>query len=158
MTGQELSETLRSDHHIEMEMAYGDHALAMTSVCDTDAAMDALADALLAIDRTLSSKAGEHTSNGVTLIFALPEKHCEIWQALESKKNTCPMEGAIGQTAAEYVWAYPPGIPLLVPGERISDGFIRQIHTLLEKGTKVYSDADGLPKNIRIMHHEILAH
>ena len=157
LTGQELSETLRSDHHIEMEMAYGDHALAMTSVCDTGAAMDALADALLAIDRTLSSKAGEHTSNSVTLIFALPEKHCEIWQALESKKNTCPMEGAIGQTAAEYVWAYPPGIPLLVPGERISDEFIRQVHTLLEKGTKVYSDADGLPKNIRMIHHEILA-
>ncbi|WP_424899645.1 aminotransferase class I/II-fold pyridoxal phosphate-dependent enzyme [Trichococcus sp.] len=158
LTGQELSETLRSYHHIEMEMAYGDHALAMTSVCDTDAAMDALADALLAIDRTLDSLNGEHSQNDGILFFALPEKQCEIWQALESEKIDCPIENAIGQTAAEYVWAYPPGIPLLVPGERINDGFIRQIHTLLEKGTKVYSDADGLPKNIRIMHHERLAH
>lgn len=158
LTGQKLSEMLRSEYHIEMEMAYGDHALAMTSVCDTDAAMAALADALSAIDGTLDSEADEHTSNDVTLIFALPEKQCEIWQALESEKIDCPIENAIGQTAAEYVWAYPPGIPLLVPGERISDGFIRQIHTLLEKGTKVYSDADGLPKNIRIMHHESLAH
>jgi arginine/lysine/ornithine decarboxylase len=157
LTGQELSETLRSDHHIEMEMAYGDHALAMTSVCDTDAAMDALADALLAIDRTLSSTAGEHTSNGVTLIFALPEKQCEIWQALESEKAVCPLEQAEGQTAVEYVWAYPPGIPLLVPGERISAEFIRQVHTLLDKGTKVYSDAEGLPENIRMIHHESLA-
>lgn len=157
LTGQEISETLRSDHHIEMEMAYGNHALAMTSVCDTDAAMDTLADALLDIDRTLSSKAGEHTSNGVTLIFALPEKHCEIWQALESKKNTCPMEDAIGQTASEYVWAYPPGIPLLVPGERISAEFIRKVHALLEKGTRVYSDAEGLPENIQIMQQKNLA-
>lgn len=158
LTGQELSETLRNDHHIEMEMAYGDHALAMTSVCDTDAAMATLADALLAIDSTLDSEAGENASNDVTLIFALPEKQCEIWQALESEKAVCPLDQAEGQTAAESVWAYPPGIPLLVPGERINDGFIRQIHTLLEKGTKVYSDADGLPKNIRIMQQEILAH
>ena len=90
LTGQKLSEMLRSEYHIEMEMAYGDHALAMTSVCDTDAAMDALADALLAIDGTLDSEAGEHTSNDVTLIFALPEKQCEIWQALESEKDRLP--------------------------------------------------------------------
>jgi arginine/lysine/ornithine decarboxylase len=157
LTGQHLSEMLRSEYHIEMEMAYGDHALAMTSVCDTEAAMAVFADALLAIDGTLDSKSGEHTLYNGTLLFSLPEKQCEIWQALESEKIDCPIENAIGQTAAEYVWAYPPGIPLLVPGERISNGFIRQIHTLLEKGTKVYSDADGLPKNIRIMRQEILA-
>ncbi|HRM20789.1 MAG TPA: hypothetical protein PLT73_10245, partial [Trichococcus flocculiformis] len=130
----------------------------MTSVCDSDVAMDALADALLAIDGTLDSKSGEHTLSNGTLLFSLPDKQCEIWQALESEKVDCPIENAIGQMAAEYVWAYPPGIPLLVPGERISNGFIRQVHTLLEKGTKVYSDADGLPKNIQIMHHESLAH
>ncbi|OUL08130.1 aminotransferase class I/II-fold pyridoxal phosphate-dependent enzyme [Trichococcus shcherbakoviae] len=157
LTGQKLSEMLRSEYHIEMEMAYGDHALAMTSVCDTDAAMDALVDALLAIDGTLDSLNGEHSPNDGTLFFALPEKQCEIWQALESEKVDFPIENAIGQTAAEYVWAYPPGIPLLVPGEWIRDGFVRQIHTLLEKGTKVYSNADGLPKNIRIMRQEILA-
>ena len=151
LTGQGISETLRSDHHIEMEMAYGDHALAMTSVCDTDAAMAALADALLAIDSTLSSAAGEQAPNAATARFSLPEKQCETWQALESEKTVCPLGQAAGQTAAEYVWAYPPGIPLLVPGERISDGFIRQIHTLLEKGTRVYSDADELPKSIRII-------
>ncbi|PTQ80255.1 arginine/lysine/ornithine decarboxylase [Trichococcus patagoniensis] len=158
LSGQKFSEMLRSEYHIEMEMAYGDHALAMTSVCDTAAAMDALADALLAIDGTLDSKSGGHTLYNGTLLFSLPEKQCEIWQALESEKVDCPIENAIGQTAAEYVWAYPPGIPLLVPGERISNGFIRQIHALLEKGTKVYSDADGLPKNIRIIHHGSLAH
>ena len=158
LTGQKLSEMLRSEYHIEMEMAYGDHALAMTSVCDTDAAMATLADALLAVDGTLDSLNGEHLQNDGTLFFASPEKQCEIWQALESEKIDCPIENTIGQTVAEYVWAYPPGIPLLVPGERISNGFIRQIHTLLEKGTKVYSDADGLPKNIQIMRQETLAH
>jgi arginine/lysine/ornithine decarboxylase len=156
LTGQGLAEMLRSEHHIEMEMAYGDHALAMSSVCDTEAAMAALADALLAIDNTLGSKAEEHISNDGTIIFALPEKQCEIWQALESEKAVCALEQAAGQTAAEYVWAYPPGIPLLVPGERIGAAFIRQIHTLLEKGTRVYSDADELPKNIQIMHQKSL--
>ncbi|WP_320162821.1 aminotransferase class I/II-fold pyridoxal phosphate-dependent enzyme [uncultured Trichococcus sp.] len=156
LNGQKLMEMLRSDHHIEMEMAYGDHALAMTSVCDTEAAMAALADALLAIDGTLDSMAGERISNDGTIIFKLPEKQSEIWKALESEKAECPLEQAAGLTVAEYVWAYPPGIPLLVPGERISAAFISQVHALLEKGTRVYSDADGLPKNIQIIHHERL--
>lgn len=151
LSGQGLAEILRSEYHIEMEMAYGDHALAMTSVCDTTEAMAALADALVAIDSTLNTSDGAHTPNDLTLIFSLPEKQCEIWQALESEKTDCPIEDLVGQTAAEFVWAYPPGIPLLVPGERISTVFIRQVHTLLEKGTRVYSDADELPKNIRII-------
>lgn len=158
LTGQGLAEMLRSEYHIEMEMAYGNHALAMTSVCDTQAAMAAFSDALVAIDSKLGSETKEHTLNNETLLFVLPDKQCEIWQALESEKEVYPLELAIGQIAAEYVWAYPPGIPLLVPGERISTEYIRQVHTLLEKGTKVYSDADGLPKNIQIMHHKNLAH
>jgi len=151
LSGQGFAEILRSEYHIEMEMAYGDHALAMTSICDTDAAMVALADALLAIDSTLGSMAGEDGMGSGTLLFTLPEKQCEIWQALESEKTDCPTEDSVGQSAAEFVWAYPPGIPLLVPGERISNGFIRQVHTLLEKGTRVHSDTDELPKNIRII-------
>lgn len=151
LTGQGLAEMLRNEYRIEMEMAYGDHALAMTSVCDTDATMAALAVALVTIDSKLTPRAQAQSPNDGTLIFALPEKQCEIWQALESEKNDCPVEDAIGQTAAEYVWAYPPGIPLLVPGERISDGFIRQVQTLSEKGTQVHSDAGGIPENVRII-------
>ena len=86
MTGQKLSEMLRSEYHIEIEMAYGDHALAMTSVCDADADMAALTAALLAIDGTLDSKAAQHTLYNGTLLFSLPEKQCEIWQAWNLKK------------------------------------------------------------------------
>ncbi|CZQ92040.1 aminotransferase class I/II-fold pyridoxal phosphate-dependent enzyme [Trichococcus ilyis] len=158
LSGQGLAEILRSEHQLEMEMAYGDHALAMTSVCDTASAMTVLAAALLAVDRSLGSAAGEQASNDATLLFALPEKQCRIWQALESGKAACPLEQAVGQTAAEYIWAYPPGIPLLVPGERINSGFIRQIKSLLEKGTQVHSDAEGLPETIRIIRQKNLAH
>lgn len=157
ITGQELAEILRSEFHIEMEMAYGDHVLAMTSVCDTEAAMTALADALLAIDSTLRTAVSGHASNDTGITFAMPEKHCEIWQALESETTGCPFDRAIGETAAEYVWAYPPGIPLLVPGERISEGFIRQVQRLSQKGTQIHSDADGLPENIRVIGQKHLA-
>jgi len=151
ISGQEISGILRSEYLIEMEMAYGDHALAMTSVCDTDAALAALADALLAIDSTLKTAASGHASNDTATTFSLPEKQCEIWQALESETAACPFKQAIGETAAEYVWAYPPGIPLLVPGERIGEGFIRQVQRLSQKGTQIHSDADGLPENIRVI-------
>lgn len=158
LTGQALAEMLRSDHRIEMEMAYGDHALAMTSICDTEAAMAALADALLVIDQTLDATATVSMRHKEMLMITLPEKYCEIWKALEAEKFTCSLGRATGQVAAEYVWAYPPGIPLLVPGELIDAAFINQIHALSEQGTRVYSDADGLPGNILVMQRERFVH
>ena len=51
------------------------------------------------------------------------------------KARKIPLEPAEGEISAEYVMAYPPGIPLLIPGERISAEDIRTIRNLqTEKG------------------------
>lgn len=47
-----------------------------------------------------------------------------------------PLSESIGKISAEMIVPYPPGIPLLLPGERIKENNIRQIHWLLEKGTR----------------------
>lgn len=56
-------------------------------------------------------------------------------RALHGKARKIPLEQAEGEISAEYVMAYPPGIPLLIPGERISAEDIRTIRNLQrEKG------------------------
>ena len=46
-----------------------------------------------------------------------------IEEALNAKSEMLKQKDCAGRIAAEYVWAYPPGIPLLVPGQRITEEF-----------------------------------
>ena len=53
------------------------------------------------------------------------------------------LRDAIGRTAAEFVNLYPPGIPLLVPGERIEEPFVRAIQERIGHGYTVQGINEG---------------
>ena len=112
----------------------------MTTVCDPAEAFDLLANALLSIDARLSAApaAGNEFLTGNVAgaegapspekasadgtAYRLPEKEecvCTIGEALDEPAQELPAEEAEGRVCAEYVYCYPPGIPILVPGERI---------------------------------------
>ena len=140
LTGAALSDILRTQYHIETEMHSGSNVLAMTTVCDPAEAFDLLANALLSIDARLSAApaAGNEFLTGNVAgaegapspekasadgtAYRLPEKEecvCTIGEALDEPVEEVPVEEAEGRVCAEYVYCYPPGIPILVPGERI---------------------------------------
>ena len=48
-----------------------------------------------------------------------------------------PLRDAVGQTAAEYLWAYPPGVPLVAPGETITAELTAACAELAQAGTRV---------------------
>ena len=48
-----------------------------------------------------------------------------------------PLVQAAGRTAAEYVWAYPPGVPLLAPGEEVTPDFVAAAAALAASGTRL---------------------
>jgi arginine/lysine/ornithine decarboxylase len=64
---------------------------------------------------------------------------------------TVPVELAIGRTAAEMVVPYPPGIPLLVPGEEITGAVLDTLRQLLEAGCHVVGVADPSGASIRCL-------
>ena len=146
LSGAALADILRVQYHIETEMHSGSNVLAMTSVCDPAEAFDLLSDALLSIDTGLSAASpaenvpsagnalsAEHASAaGIAhesenaaaegAAYRLPEREesvCAIGEALDEPAEEVPAEEAEGRICAEYVYCYPPGIPVLVPGERI---------------------------------------
>ena len=114
ITGPELARRLREEHHIETEMAAPDYLIAMTGMGDTPVTLSRFARALLAVDGTL--RAGQAAPLPT---LPVPEAVLPMGAAMESPVRLCPITDAAGEIAADFLWAYPPGIPLVTPGEVI---------------------------------------
>ncbi len=132
-TGKQLYEELLESYHLQMEMAAGSYIVAMTSIGDTEEGMERLVTALSEIDKKWKCQKNETGRNGEE-IGALPQlennyRSSEIWDQRDfnGKRRLIRWEEAIGQISAEYAYLYPPGIPLIVPGEKISEAAIRQL-------------------------------
>lgn len=147
ISGNELMGMLREKYRIELEMAYSGYALAITSVCDTEDSFCALAAGLLEIDQSLEA-ADAHSSGPLP---GIPERVVSIQAAFQSEQEIWPLLESQGRVAAEYAWAYPPGIPIVTPGERISEEIITAIAGLHLQGIRVNSDSGCLPESLLVL-------
>ncbi len=130
--GQEGAAFLRANG-FEPEMVCGQNLLAMTSPCDEDAAFERLAALLTDYDAALPGR-----SPALPGTLPLPGRAvCTIEAALLRPFADIPLAQAAGRTAAEYVWAYPPGVPLLAPGEEVTPDFVAAAGTLAASGTRL---------------------
>ena len=73
----------------------------------------------------------------------LPEAVFSPKDALGLRAESVPVSASEGRVSADYAWAYPPGIPMLVPGERIPTGFARQWSDLRKCGAKTLLTGNG---------------
>jgi arginine/lysine/ornithine decarboxylase len=174
ITGKQLYDMLLQDYGLQMEMASGNYVLAMTSVMDTEEGFKRLAQALLAIDGTLA--ATDCAAKGAddfsfSEIYEQQEQVCSIAEAVDAGQcagqtlgasdadrtgrmpgtkaaghTIIPLDTAAGSVAADYLYLYPPGVPLIAPGERITAKTIRDIRTCQETGLTVH----GLTPEMRI--------
>lgn len=109
--GYALRDGLRT-HGIECESAAVSYALGLTGLLDESDILDRLARALALIEPSAPVECGQVLPQGESV---LPMS--EAWQ-LESAE--VPLEQAAGHISGGFVWLYPPGIPLLIPGQRIT--------------------------------------
>ena len=137
MTGRELYLRLLETYHLQLEMAAGSYALAMTSVGDTEEGFRRLGDALEEIDRS----AGERPAGAAGFTGALPKNETVLTSArmeeLSGEKESVrklPLEECAGHVSTEYAYLYPPGIPVIVPGERISRESVEMLLTSRSQG------------------------
>ena len=77
---------------------------------------------------------------------SLPIKKCEIFE-IENTTET-DLNTAENKISGEYVYAYPPGSPIIAPGEVISKELITQIKELYKNGVNILSDSNLLPLKI----------
>ena len=147
LSGGELARRLREEHQIETEMSSAHYVIAMTSVCDTDEGFDRLLHALLQIDKTIGYSANASTS---AVLAQLPQKAFEPFESQRRRAVTVLFADAAGKTAMETIYAYPPGIPYIVPGEVISQSILEQLAQLLSNGVEVTSATKQLPQAILV--------
>jgi arginine decarboxylase len=62
-----------------------------------------------------------------------------------------PAEKASGRIAAEQITPYPPGIPAVVPGERLNDAAIHYLRTGLDAGMQLPDPADPTLRTFRVV-------
>lgn len=146
LSGGGLLALLRDTYGIELEMAGAGYALAMTSLADPDEAFERLSAALFEIDRM---EGLEFRARGRAIAFTLPKRLKSVTEAGAIKGTPTPLEKAAGRMCLEYVWAYPPGVPFLVPGEMIGEDTVLVIRHLAKEGITVHSTDGGLPATVR---------
>ena len=146
-TGKLLYEELLTSYHLQMEMASREYVLAMTSVCDTEEGFRRLKEALFQIDESLERKEIDNTSMELPRLQRVYTS-AEAENLSEEKSNVeilLPKE-CQERISLEYAYVYPPGIPLIVPGERISKKAVE----LLQLYEKSGFDIEGLKQSGRI--------
>lgn len=124
ISSRELSRRLLDEYHLQMEMTAGNYILAMTSIADTEEGFRRLESALMEID-----KQAETCQDSKKMRIQLPESEqillpCECADISENKWKAFPFEECTGMVSIEYAYLYPPGSPIVVPGERITQNIV----------------------------------
>lgn len=141
ISGIELAIALREEYNIEVEMAGAFHVVLITTECDDFKSYKLLQNALKKLDTSINQ--AEYT---IQKPLPSPEKQCETSEV--TKSHAVDFDLSADKVSAEYVWAYPPGIPLITPGEIITKELIDYIKDNLANGVNIQSTRDELPEKI----------
>lgn len=150
LSGTALMRLLREECAVELEMAAPRYALAMTGLGDTRETMRRFASALTTLDAALPVCPPEKPQpDAETALYEfLPRLAMPPEAALNAPRRLLPWEQCAGHIAAEYVWAYPPGIPMLIPGERIDTALAEALKRAAAAPGRLHASfsdsADGL--------------
>ena len=141
ISGVELAEKFRKEYNIEPEYASERYVLFMATVGDTQEGLNALKSAIEKIDEELLSTYCE--------ILKKPPVTSDITQiCISNEYEACNLSDSIGKISNEFVFAYPPGIPIITPNEVISQKAVEYIVLASEKGVNILSDSGEVPNKI----------
>lgn len=134
MTGAKLGTILQEEYGQMMEMAAGNYVIAMTSVADSKEAFESLYLAMESIDAQLTDV---EQSADTILYKTLPEHKMNIAEAREHKRVDILFEDAIGKISGSYIYVYPPGIPIVTPGEVLSLDVMQEIKAAMDSDLNI---------------------
>lgn len=131
LPGIEVYDILRDEYDIQIEFGDIGNILAYISVGDRHLDLERLVAALAEIKRRYSTdKSGLFDHEYIKPQVALTPQ-----EAFYAPKEKLPMEKSGGRISSEFVMAYPPGIPILAPGERITEEILNYIQYCKDKGS-----------------------
>lgn len=159
-SGRELAEILRDEYHLEVEMDAPEYVTAIMTVSDTQEGFDRLTRALLEVDRELTEtpktmrKIKQQGHRWIKTLRSLPKNKevMTIDAAANSEAHAVWLRESAGCISAEFVYLYPPGIPLLVPGEQITQELLEEFSYYRKCGFELQGLADYAGEKIKAVH------
>lgn len=150
LTGIEVYDLLRDEYDIQIEFGDIGNILAYISIGDRVRDIERLVGALSDIKRLY-----ERDGSGlVTGEYIQPQVVMSPQKAFYSRKLSLPLEETEGAVCGEFVMCYPPGIPILAPGERISREIIEYILYAGQKGCSLQGTEDPEVKRLNVIRQE----
>ncbi len=139
LAGIEVYDALRDDYDIQIEFGDIGNILAYLSIGDRIQEVERLVSALAEIRRRYQrDKAGMLSQEYIDpQVVATPQ------EAFYAEKISLPICETEGRVCSEFVMCYPPGIPVLAPGERITKDILDYIRYAKEKGCNVTGPEDA---------------
>lgn len=149
ITGYELEMILANKYHIQMELSDLYNVLIVGSFGDTPEGMERLLKALKEISNDYYGK-GTPKADFID-IPAIPEQIQIPNEAFNSVRTPVRIKDSIGMISGEFLMAYPPGIPILCPGEKITREIIEYVQTLKDTGLYVQGTEDPEVEYINVV-------
>ena len=147
LTGIEVYDLLRDEYDIQIEFGDIGNILAYISIGDRIQDIERLVGALADIKR-LYSRDGKDLIAGE---YIQPELVLSPQEAFYSNRRSLTLDESIGQVCGEFVMCYPPGIPILAPGERITREIVDYIQFAKERGCSLQGTEDPEVNHINVI-------
>ncbi|SET23769.1 arginine decarboxylase [Natronincola peptidivorans] len=148
INGYQLENRLRKEFGIQMELSNLYGVLGMTSIGNDKEDFEKLYEAMAA----LSKEKGSDEIGGMPFFsYAIPKRAFTPKEALYKKKKKVKLKESIGHISGEYLIPYPPGIPILIPGEVIEEEMVTYVKTMVVRGMEVTGLKDQSCERIEII-------
>lgn len=139
LAGIEVYDLLRDEYDIQIEFGDLGNLLAYLSIGDRQRDIERLVGALSEVRRRFGKK---DKANLMKQEYIDPQVAVSPQDAFYADKESLPLRETEGRVCSEFVMCYPPGIPILAPGERITGPILDYIEYAKEKGCSMTGPED----------------
>ena len=138
LAGIEVYDILRDEYDIQIEFGDLGNILAYLSIGDRKQEVERLVSALADIKR----RHHKDKTGMLSQEYIPPKVVMTPQESFYASKESLPLEETKGRICSEFVMCYPPGIPILAPGERITADIVNYIQYAKEKGCSLTGPQD----------------
>lgn len=138
LAGIEVYDLLRDEYDIQIEFGDLGNILAYLSIGDRPREIERLVSALSEVKRRFQ----KDQAGMLCQEYIEPQVVISPQEAFYGEKESVPLNAALGRVCTEFVMCYPPGIPILAPGEQVTEDVLRYIFYAREKGCSMTGPED----------------
>lgn len=152
-SGYEMERILRKRYHIQVELSDLYNIIALITIADDENTVDYL---IKAVKEISAEREPEKVIKYTISLPDLPEQQVLPKDAFYGETHSISLEEAEGEISAEMIMAYPPGIPIICPGERITKEIIEYIKLLQREAAELQGTEDPEVKKIKVLNYRLV--